>query len=119
MNIDLICTTLSYSLSGKTVTLNIQFQLVDLDQLDSDGLPKVLDKKVITVRQNIMDTDALSNLKAKILREVERYLVQARDNVSVLNAMFGTLDPEEIIGILKSNLETDVKALVADVFGGV
>jgi len=119
MNIDLRCVDSTYSLSGTIATLSIRFQLIDLDQVDENGDPKVLDEKVISVKQNILDSEAKNNLKKKILDEVEDYLIKAKENIYALYAIFGTIDPNEVLGLLKSEIETDVKALVAAVFGGV
>jgi len=118
MNIQMQCVDSSYSLSGAIATLTFTFQLVDTDITDAEGNPKVLDTATITVRQNVMDENAKDKLKQKILNEVQKYLTNAKATIAKVYAMFGTIDPDEILNAIKNDIQQDVQNLVSSTFGG-
>ncbi len=119
MNIDIKVVDINYVLTKNIVTVTLTMNLVDLDTLDSEGNPVVLDTKTISVQQNMLSPTALDELNNKIYKEVEEYLQRAKTNTEQLVNVFGTANPEDILTNVKTAVETNIiPAAKTAVFGG-
>lgn len=116
MAVQIQCVEGTYSLSGHFATVTMTFQLLDDAILDASGNPKILDQKTISVTQNMLAENAKDVLKQKILDEVDDYLQKAKANIDTIYTMFGTIDPDQIMELIKQDIQTDIANLVQTYF---
>lgn len=116
MAVQLQCIESTYSLSGHFATVTLTFRLLDDSILDENNNPKILDQKTISVTQNMLAENAKEVLKQKILDAIADYLAKAKTNMDKIYSLFGTLDPDEIMNLIKQDIQNDVANLVQTYF---
>ena len=116
MAVELRCVDSSYSLSDSFATVTLTFELIDTNIVDESGNPKILDRRTISVTQNMLAENAKDVLKQRILAAIDEYLSKAKTNIDTIYVMFNTLDPDEIMALIKQDIQADVANLVQQYF---